>query len=207
MIKLDLEQGTEEWHRARLGIPTASMMDKIITPTGKASTQANGYMNQLLADWLAGHPVDAFESNRWTDQGHEREDQARTLYELVNDVDVEQTGFVFLDGQRNIGCSPDGLVGENGLLEIKNPKGSVFVEYLLDGKLPNKYKPQVQAQLWICGREWCDFMFHHPELGHKIIRVDRDDDYIALMAELVAKFIGKLLSKRTIIVHRRVSDD
>lgn len=199
MIELDMEQGTEEWHQARLGIPTASMMSSIITSTGKASTSAATYMNQLLADWKAGKTVDNWEGNKFTEIGHEREPEITSLYELITEQKVEPIGFCFKDESKLVGCSPDGLVGADGLVEFKNPKGSTMIKYLLDDKVPTEYKVQVHAQMWITGREWCDFMIHHPDLGHKIIRVERDEQFITAMSGMVSKFITKMLEKRKLL--------
>ncbi len=112
MIIVDVEQGTDEWFAARTGIPTASMFDKIITPTGKKSTSAKAYMNQLLADWYVGRPVDPWEGNKFTEIGNERESESRDLYAFLTDNTVEEVGFCLYDEQALIGCSPDGLVGD-----------------------------------------------------------------------------------------------
>jgi len=185
--------------KRRLGIPSASMFDKIITSTGKPSASSKTYMNQLLADWFAGHPVDAFDGNVFTEAGNEREAESRALYELITGEEVQEIGFCYLNEDRLVGCSPDGLVGEDGLLEIKNPKGSTFIEYYLSDKEPSKYKPQIQGQLWITGRDWCDFMFRHPDLDLRIIRVYRDNEYIQRMEELVFKFIERMLKYREML--------
>lgn len=197
MIELDMEQGTEEWHKARLGIPTASMMSSIITSTGKPSTSAKTYMYQLLADVRKGSPCDNWEGNKFTEIGHEREGETRELYELITGNEVREVGFVFKDDKRLVGCSPDGLVGDDGLFEEKNPKGSTFMKYAFAGnKVPTEYKVQVQAQLWITGRQWCDFMVAHPDLGHMIIRAERDEQFITIMAGMVAKFVAELEDKK-----------
>lgn len=196
MIILDLEQNTPEWHQARLGIPTASMMSSIITSTGKPSTSAKTYMNQLLADWYAGKPVDNWEGNKFTEIGHEREKEVIDLYQFITDNPVQQVGFCFKDDKREVGCSPDGLVGDNGLFEQKNPKGSTMIKYLLDGKPPTEYRVQVQAQLWITGRDWCDFMVQHPDLGHKKWTIERDEQFITTMSGMVSKFNTEMLEKR-----------
>ncbi len=198
MIVLDIPQGTEAWHKARCGVVTASGVKNIITPTGKKSTSAAGYMNQLLADWFAGEPVDAWEGNKFTEIGHEREPESRALYEFLTDAIVEEVGFVYLDDDRLIGASPDGLVGDSGLVELKNPKASTVVGYALDGKVPNTYIPQIQCQLWVTGRDWCDFMAHHDhvDIGDVLLRVERNDKYIETMAQYVADFIGDMLDKR-----------
>ncbi len=192
----DVAQNTPEWEQLRNGIPTASMMSCIITSTGKSSTQAEAYMNQLLADWHAGHPVDHWQGNKFTDMGHEREPESEALYELLTNNKLRPVSFVYKDDRKLVGCSPDSLVNDDGLLEQKNPKASTMVGYLLKGKVPTTYVPQVQAQLWICDREWCDFLFRHPEVGHKIIRVNRDEKFITLMSGMVGEFIEEMLKKR-----------
>lgn len=199
MITIDCPQNSAEWHKARSGIPTASMFSSIITPTGKASTSAQTYMNQLLADYIAGKPVDPWEGNKYTDIGTEREPESRSLYELFTDNTVESVGFVYKDEKRLVGCSPDGLVGDDGLVEFKNPKGSTLIGYKLKGGLPSNYKPQVQGQLWITGRQWCDFMAYHPDLGHYLHREERDEQYITIMSGLVSKFIITMLEQRKLL--------
>lgn len=196
MIILEMEQGSPEWHEARCSIPTASMMSSIITSTGKPSTSAMTYMYQLLANWKAGKPVEAWEGNKFTEIGHEREPESRMLYELLTGMTVDEVGFCFKDEKRMVGCSPDGLVGDAGLVEFKNPKGSTFMKYVFEDRVPTEYKVQVQAQMWITDREWCDFMFQHPDLGHKIIRAERDEAFITKMSGMVSKFNTDMLAKR-----------
>ena len=198
------EQYSEEWWAARLGIPTASMMGNIITPTGKASTSAETYMNQLLADWFAGHPVDQWKGNKFTEIGHEREADTRALYAFLTDNEVTETGF-HTKGDMLVGCSPDGLVGDSGMVEFKNPKGSTVIGYLLSNKMPGQYIPQVQSSLWILEREWCDFMYSHPDITHKVIRVHRDEKYIETLAGLTAGFISKMLEKRALLEKYRAA--
>ena len=191
MIVLDLEQGSEAWHAARLGLPTASNFKKLFTSTGKPSTTADTYFYELLAERLTGKPSSEFTSE-WMVRGTELEPEARATYEFIHDVQVEQIGFVYLDDRRHVGCSPDGLIGDEGLIEIKAPKASTHVKYLLAGKLPSDYVPQVQGQLWITGCKFCDFMSYHPDCDPLIVRVERDEDYIAGLAAEVDKMAKKL---------------
>lgn len=196
-IRVDIDQKSDEWlNSIRLGIPTASMFGCIITPTGKKSSQSDTYMNQLIADYVAGHQVDHFEGNRFTDIGHEQEPQSKALYEFLNDVEVSPGGFVYLDDSKLVGCSPDGFVLD-GLVEFKNTKGSTFISYIRSGKVPNIYIPQIQGQLWVTGLNWCDFMYHHPDLGYKIIRVSRDRAYIEKLEGYVTDFVAKMLEERS----------
>ena len=204
MIEVDCIQGSEEWFAAKLGIPSSSMFGKIVTPGGKPSTSARGYMNQLLADWLAGRNLDAVEANYWMDRGTEMEDTARNAYSFEKGVEVRQVGFIYLDDRQLTGASPDGLLGDDGYLEIKCPKASTMVDYYLGG-FPSKYKPQIQGGLWISGRQWCDFYAHHPELYPYETRVERDDKYIEILSELVEDFITKMLTARDGMEQWRVS--
>ena len=197
MIIDNSEQGTDEWLMARLGIPTTSNFSKIFGASGKPSTQAKGYMNSLLADYIAGYPVDQIDKTEWMARGNELEGEARDTYCFLTDNDVEQVGLVYLDEKKLVGCSPDGLVGDHGLNEIKCPKASTLVEYLLNGKLPSTYKPQVQGQLWVTGREWCDFFAYHPDIETQfLLRVYRDEKYISGLSDAVLSFVGEMLEKR-----------
>jgi hypothetical protein len=186
-----VEQGTPEWFAVRLGIPTASNFAKIITSTGKPSTSAAGYMDQLLADWLAGEVTDAVEANYWMDRGTEMEGRAREAYSLITGHSVEHVGFI-TDGKRQWGCSPDGLIGDDGGLEIKCPKASTLVSYYRAGKCPADYWPQVQGALWVTGRAWWEFLAYHPALRPFIVHVERDAEYIGKLAEAVEGFVAKL---------------
>jgi len=198
-IECNHEQGTEAWHLDRLGIPTASMFKSIIASTGKPSTSAKTYMNALLADWEAGKPVDAFEPTQAMQTGTERETEARGLYQFIADTEVSETGFWFKDDKKLVGCSPDGLIDDNGLIEIKCPKASTLIGYRLDGKCPATYVPQVQGQMWVMDKEYCDFLVWHPDIKHMLIRVERDEKFITSLSGLISKFIDTMLEKREIL--------
>lgn len=194
MILINCEQGSPEWFAARLGIPTASGFDKIITPTGRPSTQAEGYMNRLLAEWLMGKPVD-IEKSEWMERGTEMEVEARKLYEFQTDTTVETVGLIYQNERKLVACSPDGLVGDGGL-EIKCPAPWTHVEYLLNNDIPTKYIPQVQGNIWITGRKWWDFQSYHPDMDPVIVRVRRDETFIKALESELSKFIDKMLAKR-----------
>jgi len=187
MRVLSCEQGSDEWLRARLGVPSASMFAKIVTTKGAWSTQADSYINQLIAEDLTGEPT-PFYQNEHMARGTELEPEARSAYEFMHDVVVEQVGFCLHDTLR-AGCSPDGLIGEKGGLEIKAPAAATHVSYLRDGKLPSKYYQQVMGCLWITGREWWDFMSYHPDMKPLIVRVERDEEYIAALEQHIAKAV------------------
>lgn len=189
----NIEQGTPEWYAIRAGKPTASGFDKILSPTGKPSTQADAYANSLLAEIMAGGAVEEWEGNQWTERGNEFEDEAVLFYEMQKDIEAEKVGFVTNHG---VGCSPDRFVGEDGLLEIKCPKASTQVKYLLNNKLESKYIPQIQGQLYVTGRKWCDWLSYSPELPSIIIRVERDESYITSLSGALQRFLKTLDDKR-----------
>lgn len=190
----EVEQRSDEWFALRLGIPTASSFDKMITPTGKASTQADTYMHTLLAEWLTGRPG-GMEPTPWMSRGVEIEPEARFYYEMAADVDVRTVGLITRDDGL-VGCSPDGLVGEDGLLEIKVPAPGTHVEYLLAGEMPGKYRAQVQGQLYLAERVWADFLSYSPQMKPLLLRVERDEAYIATLAGLLDRFIARMCEKR-----------
>ena len=194
MITLDFAQGSPEWFAARMGIPTASNFDRIITPTGKTSTQAEGYMNRLLAEWLTGKPSD-IEQSEWMKRGIEMEAEARLYYAFRHDVEIRQIGIVYKDESRLVSCSPDGLHGDGGL-EIKCPAPHTHVGYLLSGALPNDYIPQVQGSMYVTGAPWWDFISNHPDMEPVIVRVKRDDAYIKTLDGLLTKFLAEMQERR-----------
>jgi len=181
------EQGSPEWLAARLGIPSASMFAKIVTTKGAWSTSADTYINQLVAERLTGEREEVFQSHHMI-RGTELEPDARDLYSLMTDSEVTEVGFCLHDTLA-AGCSPDGLIGEDGGLEIKCPAPSTHVEYLRGGVLPSKYKQQVMGCLWITGREWWDFMSYHPTMKPLIVRVERDEEYIAALENCVTQAV------------------
>ena len=202
MIVHDCEQRSDAWFLLRLGIPTASNFDKILTPGGKASTQAEAYMHTLLAEILTGQQG-GMESNAWMQRGTELEPEGRGFYELTTGNDVHEVGFITLD-DGSAGCSPDGLIGDPGMLEMKVPAPHTHVGYLLSGELPSGYKPQVQGQLWIAEREWCDFLSYSPLMPPVLIRVQRDEKFIKALASAMAKFTETMAAKREDLASRGI---
>lgn len=186
MIRHDVQQGTIDWVTVRLGIPTASQFDRILTPkTMKLSAQADAYAYQLVAEQALGMPLDNASSG-FMQRGTAMEREAVAFYELSRDAETEVVGFITRD-DRQAGCSPDRLVGTDGLLEIKVPSAPVHIGYLLDDEGIG-YKAQVQGQLWICERDWCDTLSYHPELPAALVRQSRDEAFIARLAEAVQVF-------------------
>lgn len=193
MIKLEHEQGTPEWFAARCGIPSASNFKKIITSTGKASTSASTYMLDLLSELITGAKTEKA-TTEWMQRGVELESDAVDLYEMLRDTDTQESGFI-LHNSKRFGCSPDRLIGVNGGLEIKCPKSSTHIKYLLDGKCPSEYYPQVMGCMLVTGADWWDFMSYHPEIKPLIVRVERDKEYLDLMDSSINEFCDKLETK------------
>lgn len=183
MIEIDCEQGSPEWLEARLGVPSASNFGRVVSATGKLSTQRKAYMLDLIAEKLTGEST-SFTTNKWIERGTELEPEAANLYEFMTDTECQEKGFL-LDDSKAFGCSPDRIVGEGGL-EIKCPKPATHVEYLLGGKVPTKYLPQIQGCMLVTGVKWWDFMSYCPGIKPLILRVERDNDYLEkLEAELL----------------------
>lgn len=196
MIIENYEQGSDEWFQARLGIPTASEFGKILTATGKKSTQASAYMNKLLAEYMIG-PLEGIEKTEWMERGNLLEAEARELYEFENNCEVSQVGIVYKDDKRLISCSPDGLIdsAKKGL-EIKCPSPAVHVEYLMAGKAPAKYIPQIQGSMWVTGWDEWDFMSYHPDMPALTVTVKRDPKWHQAFTLASTAFIEEMLEKR-----------
>lgn len=190
MKTLDVVQGTEAWLRARLGRPTASCFNKIVTPAkGKLSESSGLYMYQLLAEWMLGHSLGEDE-NQFMQRGSLMEQEAVAYYELQRGIETAAVGFITTDDGR-AGCSPDRFVGETGGLEIKCPSPAVHIGYLLNAD-PVQYRPQIQGALWITGRDWWDFLSYHPTIPSALLRFPRDEAYIALLGDAVTAFCDRL---------------
>jgi putative phage-type endonuclease len=180
----EFEQRTEGWFQARLGKPSASSFHKLITPTGKPSASAMSYVDELVAERITGKQANVFVSEAMQ-RGTDLEPLAKEVYELISGESVFDIGFCLHD-DLEAGCSPDGLVGDHGLLEIKCPMGNTMVSYLRAGNvLPSTYIPQVQGQMWVTDREWCDFMAYHPDMTVLLVRVERDQEFIDKLVEQV----------------------
>lgn len=190
MIVLDVVQGTTEWMQARLGIPTASQFSRILTTkTRKPSAQADKYLCELVAERMLGCSVNDA-STDFMMRGAELEAEAVEAYEFERDCQTVKVGFV-LDDSRRWGCSPDRLVGEDGLLEIKCPGAVNHVAALL-GMQDDEHFAQVQGQLWVTGREWCDLSFYNPAMPCRVVRIHRDEEYIAALEAAVPAFCDRL---------------
>ena len=203
MKVLNFEQGSPEWFAARVGIPTASRFKDIITPAkGDKSKSYTTYLYELLAERVTGEKSDTFTSE-WMQRGNDLEPMARSAYEFIHEISIDEVGFILNDAE-TIGVSPDGLIGIDGGLEIKCPKPSTMVKYIIEDELPDIYKPQVMGNLWISEREWWDFIAYHPNMDLLIKRVYRDEAYIKKMQQHITDFVDELGEKYQKI--RGVSD-
>ena len=184
----DFPQRSTTWMVYRLGNPGASSISKIITSTGAISKQREEYLMQLAAETVTGRPEDSGYLSRHMVAGIEREDASRTLFEMIYGVEVRQVGIVYKDEFKMFHCSPDGLVGETAILEMKNPMMKTHVKSLLDGTLPTDYFGQVQMSLYVTERELCYFMSSYEGLPPFILEVQRNEQYIAQVAKALDDF-------------------
>ena len=193
---IHLEQGTEEWKMARLGHVSASNLDAVMAKvkTGEAKTRLD-YKIRVATEQITNAIQDSY-SNQYMEWGIEQEPFARMAYEACTESFVEKTGFWKHPDIKWFGCSPDGLVGDDGLIEIKCPKSTTHVKYLLDNKLPDDYYWQVHGQMLVTGRKWVDFISFDPRMPeHKqlfIIRVNRDEEIMAQLKVAVIGFLGEV---------------
>ena len=193
------DQGTREWEECRIGVATSSCFNKILTPKGALSAQREDYLGQVLCEWVTGEPFEEWQGNIWTEWGKEQEPAAREYYCLESGIEKDgfkQVGFVYYDSAKLIGASPDCLVGDEGLLELKctMPKNHLLV--LFRGEIPKKHMPQLQGQLWVTGREWVDFMSFHPLFPAFVERVYPDPPYQAALESALPQFAGEIEAMR-----------
>lgn len=194
LITLDCEQGSEEWLAARLGIPTATGFENIVTATGKKSASYIKYMAELIEESILGGG-DTFKSG-FMERGNQLEPQARAAYEFLTGNDVIQVGGVYLNENRDVMVSPDGLIPslQKGL-EIKCPKMSTHIRYLLEGGVPAEYVIQVQANLWVTGYETWDFVSYCPEYQKQtlyLFTAERDEKLMKAFDEHIPQFVKTL---------------
>lgn len=186
IVYTDIQQGTPEWHAVRCGIPTASMFHAILAK-GEGKTRKS-YLCRLAGEIITGDPADSI-SNIHTERGKAMEPEARDLYAFMKDADPVQVGFI-RNGQK--GCSPDSLIGESGMLEIKTKLPALMVEALIRNDFPPEHKAQCQGALWVAEREWIDICVYWPKMPPLIKRADRDEAYIAEMSAAVDAFNEEL---------------
>ena len=154
MIIDESPQGSDEWLLARAGVVTASNMGKVLSKGrgSKPSLTRLGYMRELATEVITGNAIQEGFKSQWMERGNEQEAESRDYYQMVSGNQVDEVGLIYLDETKRIGASVDGLVGDDGLFEVKNPKLSNHIGYLLDGVMPSTYKPQCQMQMFVTGR-------------------------------------------------------
>lgn len=195
----DIEQRSDDWFAIRCGKATASKIADIIakTKSGPSASRAN-YMAQLVSERLTGVAERGF-SNAAMQWGCDFEADARAAYCFREDADVTEVAFVDHPTIAMSGASPDGLVGEDGLCEIKCPNTATHIETLLSGAVPEKYRTQMLWQMACTGRKWCDFVSYDPRLPEKmrlfVARVHRDEAAIADLEDAVAVFLKEVTDK------------
>jgi predicted phage-related endonuclease len=190
MIIETFEQYSDEYWAAKIGKPSASNTDKLITPTGKPTTQREGYLYEIVAERITGQRTETY-TNDAMEEGTRREDESRKLFEVMHDVTVEQVGLVWRDEKKEVLCSPDGLVREGDKyiygLELKNVLPKTQVGYLLSKKVPPKYMLQVQFSMWVTELPVWYFLSYSPGLDPFCVKVPRD-------TELINKIQAEVLS-------------
>lgn len=195
----EIIQGSDEWKQIRLGKVTASRVADLVarTKSGYSASRAN-YMAQLIAERLTETPAESY-TNAAMQHGTDTEPEARDAYCFYQGVAVEQVAFVPHPKIGQAGCSPDGLVDQDGLVEIKCPNTATHLETLLGQAVPGKYDTQIQFQLACTGRAWCDFVSYDPRMPENmrlfIKRVARDDKRIAELEAEIAAFLLEMAVK------------
>lgn len=182
----EIIQRTSEWDAIRLGRITASALADLMPAKSKPDDSWTDTQSKILytiaAERLTGQKKDGFET-RAIQWGRDTESLARAVYEIFRGVKIEEVGFIERD--EYVGCSPDGLVGEHGLVEIKCPNSDTHLQYrTIEGRLAEEYKWQVQGQLWVSGRAWCDLCSFDPRYTDPfkrlfVVRIERDEAAIA----------------------------
>lgn len=184
-------QGSPEWFAARAGVVTASTFATVLASGrgGAPSKTRQTLMYNLAAEILSGRPTPSWEGNQHTKRGHALEPEVRDLYAATCPYDVVQIGFC---KRGRIGASPDSFVGDDGLLEIKTKLPALQFEALEAGVLPAEHVAQVQGQLLVTGRQWCDFRSYWPGLPQLKVRVERDTEYMSRLKRELDSFVTEL---------------
>lgn len=197
IVVRDMAQNTPEWLTLRAGVLTASTFKDMMAKGrgGAPSKMREALVYQLATERITGRSAEDGYSNYWMERGKAREGRARSMYEILTGNEVEEVAFLFMDESRQIGCSPDGLViGQPGGFEVKCPKLSTHVGYLLDGRLPSDHAAQVQGSLMVSGLEWWDFGSFCPDSNVELflVRVHRDEKYIAELRKGALRLLAEV---------------
>jgi len=198
---IDCKQGSDQWLQERLGMATSSEFDKA-TASGRAGNPSKtkfDYLCALLSERTTGNLVEKYH-NKYMQWGTDNEPAARSMYEFDTGSEVTEIGFVKTGD--NIGASVDGIVSDDGMIEIKCKTSQNHIACILKNKCPSQHMKQIQGQLWILGREWCDFVSFDPRNPFRdilIVRVQRDEEFIKKLAAGVNEFVEELLRQEDII--------
>jgi len=191
-------QGTDEWHKARLGKLTASTFDKIVTKTGKLSASSEELVNRAVAELVMGEPQQSYQSDSML-RGQSLEVEALEFFNFTCGYKFEAVGFVeAIDAEgasKGYGCSPDGLESSGRGLELKCPEAHTHLDYLSSGKLPDKYKQQVQGALLVTGYDSWIFGSYHPNFPCLRVEVKRDEKFITAIRESLEPCVAQINKK------------
>lgn len=194
---IDCEQGSQMWAELRCGLVTASRCSDVIalTKKGEETADRRSYRSELIVEILTGQPYPQYVSKemQW---GRDQEQYARAAYEMHSDVLVETCGFVLHPAIPRFGASPDGLVADDGLIQIKCPNTTTHLAWMLAGTVPTEHMPQMLAEMACTGRSWCDFVSFDPRLPEHLQlfgrRFVRDQRMISSLEAEVAHFNAEL---------------
>lgn len=198
----DVEQGTPEWYACRLGIPTASEFETVCAEKGPRGGEPKGrrtYMLKLIGERMTGEPADNY-TNQHMERGKVMEAEARDLYQMLTGYECRQVGFI---RNGDTGCSPDSLIGDDGMVEIKTKLPHLQLDCLLRDEIPAEHFPQLYGQLWVAERKWVDFVSYWPALPPFMKRVTRDEIRIAAIANGVAAFNAEMAELSARVTNRQ----
>lgn len=200
-----LEQGSDEWRVAKLGHVSGSNIATVMQKgRGDAPSKSRqSFVEKIVAERYAQKIEEGGYTNEYMEWGTQTEPQARQAYEVAYNIFVDKTGFWRHPTIKWLGCSPDGLVGNDGLIEIKCPKTSTHLNYVLNDEIPSAYYLQMQCQMWVTNREWCDFVSFDPRIPEKnrlfVKRCHRSNDTIVDMELAVLVFLAEVETRLNIL--------
>lgn len=184
-------QGSPEWHASRLGIPTASEFDSIISPNWvtRYGEGPKTYLYTKICEKVLGFAQD--ECGSWAmGQGSILETECIPWFEFAHDIKIDRVGFCTTDDGR-VGCSPDGLIGEDGGIEAKCPQPKTHLKYLMEGKLPLEYATQVHGGMYVTGRKWWKFVSYSRQFPALVLHIDRDEEIQRRIGDTLEDFLGR----------------
>lgn len=204
---MNAPQGTEAWLAERAGHATASRFSDVLAriKSGEAEGRRR-YRIQLVTERLTGNVAQGYQNAAMV-WGTQTEPEARMAYEAFSGVIVQETGFIKHPGVEWCGASPDGLIGDDGMLELKCPESTTHLEWMEAGKAPTRHIAQIQGQMWVTGRKWVDFASYDPRFPEGlqlfVVRVKRDDDYLAALEAEVLDFLAVVDEMVTRLLKRK----